>query len=392
MLLDLTTPGDEQHFNSISQGENMKNKVILSALVITLGLAQTGIADNADYQNSNAKAVFVMTNGAERNEVLSYRRQGDGSLKREGVFRTGGRGSGGTTDPLGSQGSLTLSQDHSVLLAVNAGSGEISSFLVNGPKLRLVDVKPSGGSAPVAVAESGNLIYVLNFAGNSNVVGFHLQDGYLRPIPKSIRYLTSANSGASSLAFSPDGRFLAATEKLNNNIDVFPVEADGTLGPLVVTKDPAAGLFAVTFAPDGALLSVETGGSTISSFLVESAGTLAPLTAGVPTLGAATCWHVVTPDGRFVYTSNSGTSTISAFAIAGAGLLTPLPGTVVASNPAGSTNLDIAISSDGKFLYTLNSGTGAVGMFAINADGTLKSLGTLGGLPISAGFNGIAAL
>jgi 6-phosphogluconolactonase (cycloisomerase 2 family) len=370
----------------------MQNKAILSALVLTLGLTQAGIADNADDQHSNAKAVFVMTNSAERNEILSYQRQRNGSLKQEGVFRTGGRGSGGTTDPLGSQGSLTLSQDHSVLLAVNAGSGQISSFLVNGPHLRLADVEPSGGSAPVAVAEWGNVVYVLNFAGNSNVTGFRLEDGHLRPIPNSIRYLTSDNSGASSLAFSPDGRFLAVTEKLNNNIDVFPVEADGTLGAMVVTKDAAAGLFAVTFAPDGALLSVETGGSTISSFLVESAGTLAPLSAGVPTLGKATCWHVVTPDGRFVYTSNSGSSTISAFAIAGAGLLTPLPGTVVASNPAGSTNLDIAISSDGKFLYSLNSGTGAVAIFAVNADGTLKALGTVGGLPVSAGLNGIAAL
>jgi 6-phosphogluconolactonase len=370
----------------------MKSRVILPALVFTLGLAQAGIADDAGYQHSNARAVFVMTNSAHRNEILSYQRQRDGNLKREGVFRTGGRGSGGTNDPLGSQGALTLTQDHSVLLAVNAGTGDISSFLVNGPHLRLVDVQPSGGSAPVAVAEWGNVVYVLNFAGNSNVVGFRLEDGCLRPIPNSIRYLTSDNSGASSLAFSPDGRFLAVTEKLNNKIDVFPVEADGTLGAMVVTNDPAAGLFAVTFAPDGALLSVETGGSTISSFLVEAAGSLAPLSAALPTLGKASCWEVVTPDGRFVYTSNAGTANISGFSITGAGLLTPLPGTVVASNPAGSTNLDITISSDGKFLYSLNSGTGALGIFAIRADGTLKALGAVGGLPISAGFNGIAAL
>jgi 6-phosphogluconolactonase (cycloisomerase 2 family) len=52
----------------------------------------------------------------------------------------------------------------------------------------------------------------------------------------------------------------------------------------------------------------------------------------------------------------------------------------------------MAISVDGKYLYTLNSGTGSVGVYGINSNGTLNSLGTIDGLPKSAGFNGIAAL
>ena len=72
--------------------------------------------------------------------------------------------------------------------------------------------------------------------------------------------------------------------------------------------------------------------------------------------------------------------------------LTPLPGTVVALNPTGSSNIDIAVSADGKFLYSLNAGSRAVGMFAINAgNGTLTDLGTIGGLLAAAGLNGIAA-
>jgi len=244
----------------------------------------------------------------------------------------------------------------------------------------------------VAVAQSGDLVYVLNFAGNSNVVGFHLNDGCLKRIPGSIRYLSSANSGASSLAFSPDGHWLVVTEKLNNNIDVFPVQSDGTLGPVVITKDSLAALFAIVFSPDGALLSVEAGAGTLSSYIVGPTGTLAPLSTGTPTLGSASCWQAVTPDGRFVYTSNAGSANISGFSISGAGSLTPLAGTIVGSNAASSANLDITVTGDGKFLYTLNSGTGAVGMFAINSNGTLKPLGGLGGLPPNTGFNGIAAL
>ena len=121
-------------------------------------------------------------------------------------------------------------------------------------------------------------------------------------------------------------------------------------------------------------------------------GTFSAVSASIPTLGAATCWQEVTPDGRFVYTSNSGSATISGFSIAANGALTPLSGTVVSTLPTGSVNLDIAISADGKFLSTLNSGTGTVNIFEINHDGSLTSLGDVGGLSASAGFNGIAAI
>src|SRR5271169_6728034 len=88
-------------------------------------------------QTSAAGAVFVMTNSAVRNEIITYKRAVDGSLLRGRTFQTGGRGSGGLTDPLASQGSLTLSQDHALLFAVNAGSGDISVFRVHGTNLTL---------------------------------------------------------------------------------------------------------------------------------------------------------------------------------------------------------------------------------------------------------------
>ena len=99
----------------------------------------------------------------------------------------------------------------------------------------------------------------------------------------------------------------------------------------------------------------------------------------------------MTPDGRFVYTSNAGTSSISGFEIGANGALTALPGTVVGVNPSGSANLDVAVSTDGTYLYSLNAGSGAIGLFKIEQDGHLTNLGTLGGLPAAAGLNGIAA-
>jgi 6-phosphogluconolactonase len=375
------------------------DKVVRMLLIagLAMGLASSRLSNAQDSDTHSTGAVFVMTNNVDKNEVVAYRRANGGALQESGRFATGGRGSGGNNDPLESQGSLTLSQDHSLLFAVNASSGSVSVFSVHGSGLSLVDKVISGGSEPNALAQHGNLVYVVNVGGSSNVVGFTLDHGKLKQIPNSTRFLSTNNSGAGGLAFSPDGRFLVVVERSTNDIDVFSVQGDGTLSPIVVNPSAGPGAFSVSFAPNGAALVSETGpsgvtdGSAISSYEIAANGTLSPISTSVPTLGTANCWNVVAPDGSFVYTSNAGSSTISGFAIANTGALTGLPGTVIGTNPEGSTNLDIAISSDGKFIYTLNSVAGAIGIFAVQKDGTLLNVGSASGVSPLSGFNGIAA-
>ena len=120
----------------------MKNKsrIITPLLALTL-TAQ--VAPHIYAQAADEHAVFAMTNSVEGNQIIAYSRADDGSLVERNHFATGGRGSGGTTDPLGSQGSLTLSQNHSLLFAVNAGTSDISVFRVKGASLALVKVVPS---------------------------------------------------------------------------------------------------------------------------------------------------------------------------------------------------------------------------------------------------------
>ncbi len=374
-------------------------KTIRTLFVVALAVA-AGLSVRSNAQTGHRRgAVFVMTNAADKNEIIAYKRNADGSLDRQSTVSTGGRGSGGTTDPLGSQGSLTLTQDSSFLLAVNAGSGEISVFQVDGANLALVDKVPCGGSEPVAVAQHGNLVYVLNAGAASNVTGFVLRpNGKLKQIPDSTSFLSTTNSGAASLAFSPDGEFLLVTEKLTGNIDAFHVQIDGTLGPITLNPSAGPGLFSVSFAPNGTVLASETGpaggvnASALSSYTLAPNGKLTVVSASVPTDGAATCWQATTPNGSFVFTDNAGSANLSGFSIGANGSLAPLSGTIAGTLPAGSTNLDVAITPNGKFLYTLDSGTGTIGIFAIGQDGTLTSLGEAGGLSESAGFNGIAAL
>src|SRR6185437_12302540 len=123
--------------------------------ICRVGIAVIGIVAAATTLSARAQTaretVFVMTNAANRNEVIAYRQSPDGHFAETNRYATGGRGSGGITDPLQSQGSLTLSGDHTLLFAANAGSGTISVFRVERSSLFLVDQVASGGSEPLAV-------------------------------------------------------------------------------------------------------------------------------------------------------------------------------------------------------------------------------------------------
>lgn len=368
------------------------------AVALFIG-ASTSPTYAADPHQTSGSSVFVMTNNATSNEILAYRPSDDGQFVLADRVATGGRGSGGLNDPLQSQGSLTLSGDHTLLFAVNSASGSVSSFrLVNGLPV-FVDQEPSGGAFPVAVAEHNHVVYVLSASGNGAVVAFNADPvGHLHEIPNSTTYLTTANSGGSSISVSPNGRWLVVIEKVPNQIDVLPIQSDGKLGTVVANVSATPGAFATNFTPNGQLVVSEnqpsdgSDTSTTSSYTINANGTLSAITQSIPTQGNGNCWNVITPNGRWVYVDNAGTFTIAGFSIAANGVLTPIDGTLLSELPGGAVNIDMTTSGDGKYLYEVNSGLGTIGVFGINSDGTLTPLGSIEGLPQAAGFNGIAAL
>lgn len=371
-------------------------KAIRSLSTITIGIGCLVPALLASAQTRGTETFFVMSNNADKNQVTEFVQNSDGTVVAEETFDTHGRGTGGVNDPLESQGSLTLSADHSLLFAANAGSGDISVFRIIGGQLIFVDKAPSGGSNPVAIAQSQNRVYVLNQGGAGSVVGFQIGfGGQLLPIPNSTAFLSANAVGGSSISISPNGQTLAVVERLTNNIDTFHINPNGTLGPIVVQPSAGVGAFSGRFAPDGKLIVSETGStlSAISSYTINSDGKLSAVTQSLSTNGDANCWNAITSNGAFVYASNAGSSTISGFSIGQGGALTALTSSsVVASNPENATNLDITTSGDGKFFYSLNAMVGTVGVFAIQPNGTLKEVNEISGFTAASGFNGIAAL
>ncbi|MEO8577926.1 MAG: beta-propeller fold lactonase family protein, partial [Gemmatimonadales bacterium] len=136
---------------------------------------------NASVANAAQGVVYTMSNAVAGNSVLSFNSAADGSLSAGPVYPTGGAGSGGG---LSSQGALILAANGRYLIAVNAGSNDISVFAVTAGGLRFVGVTASGGVRPVSVTERRGIAYVLNGGGTNNITGFTFDgDGNLALIP-----------------------------------------------------------------------------------------------------------------------------------------------------------------------------------------------------------------
>lgn len=348
---------------------------------------------NAAAAHGHGGAVFVETDSATANQVVTYQRAADGSLRTAGTYDTSGKGGvlgDSVVDHTASQGAVAYDARHRVLYAVNAGSDTVTVFAVDGTRLTRSQVIGSGGRFPVGVAVHGDRVYVLNARDGGSVQGFLSVAGRLVRVPSWHRSLgldASATpeftSTPGQVAVSPDGRQLLVTTKGNTNaVDVF------SLGPLgqpgwspTVNVLPNAVPFAMTFDRSGALVLAEAGPSVVATFTLRSDGRLAAIDSKA-TGQAATCW--VAAAGRFVYTGNAGSSSVSGYDVSGAGALTGLGNTA-----AGMGTVDLVASPDGRDLYVRSGADGTVHAFRVGADGSLSAIGAVS-VPDGVGGEGIA--
>ncbi|HEY5957247.1 MAG TPA: beta-propeller fold lactonase family protein, partial [Polyangiaceae bacterium] len=257
----------------------------------------TVAADEALLSRHGEGAVFTMSNAALGNKVLAFRRMQDGSLEKADEYPTGGLGSGAS---LGSQGSVTLSEDGRYLLVVNAGSDEISSFSVRGAQLTLRSRLPSGGSHPTSVAVRNHLTYVLNAGQDSNISGFWLDaGGRLAKIPGSTRTLSSPMPSAAQVAIAPKGLGVVVTEKATSLIDTFAFRHDGMLGTAVTHASSGSTPYGFDISDTGTLVISEAATGAASSYTLKGQNGFSTISGSIADNQKAPCWLVITKDGRF---------------------------------------------------------------------------------------------
>jgi len=350
----------------------------------------------------SAGAVYALTNQEAANAVAIFTRGADGKLTFVSTVPTGGKGVGEQQDGegLGSQGALAFSQDGKVLFAVNGGSGDISSFAVDGNGLTLIEKVMSNGPRPISLTVHNNLLYVLNYyrqrPGTGNITAFTIgTNNRLTPLANSTKPEGGTNNiDPGQLLFSPKGDVLALTEKATNRILTYTVGANGVASAPTAFASGGDAPFSLVFVNDGLLLTADNfgdaeGKGAASSFTVGDKGSLKLVSKAVPDKQTGACWIVATGDGKYAYVVNTGAATISGFRIGQGGTLALLNADGVTTR-TGTKPRDIALSRDSRFLYVLNSGEGTVEAFAVQSDGKLESLGEAGKFP-APGANGLIA-
>jgi 6-phosphogluconolactonase (cycloisomerase 2 family) len=352
-------------------------------------LLTLGSAAGVSAAGGGAGTVYTLSNAASGNTVLAFSRTAKGSLSALATYPTGGLGGG---SGLGSQGAVTITTDGDWLLAVNAGSDEITSFAIgSGGRLTWTDKIASGGDHPISVTEHDGLVYAVNDGGAGNIAGFTIDgSGDLSAVAGSSRPLSTAASAPAEIAFNPAGDTLTVSEKGTNRITTFAVLGDGRAAAPTWISSAGPTPFGFAFDAKGrAFVSEAAGGalnaSSLSSYAVGG-GAATLLDGPAATTETAACWVAVTNNGRFAYTANTGSGTVSGFGVSPDGSLALLDASGV-TGVTGGAPADLAFSVNSRFLYVRTGGINDIVAFQVAADGGLTSIGST---DLPAGTVGIA--
>jgi 6-phosphogluconolactonase len=245
---------------------------------------------------------------------------------------------------------------------------------------------PSGGGAPKSLTAHRGLVYVLNTEGPS-LMGFRLHEGGLEQVAGGPRALPEGSDPAQA-GFTPDGSGIVVTNRGTDLIALYPVDASGRLSEPVEQPSCGPTPYGFAFGIGCTLVVMEAfraqqGKAAASSYAVRS-GSIRQVSRSVGNGRSEICWAVVTPNGRYAFTTNFADGAVSRYALAADGSLS-LEDATAGIAVHGETGLrDADLSGDGRFMYVLNSDFRRIFGWAVGSDGTLLPIAAWDGLPPSA--------
>jgi 6-phosphogluconolactonase len=325
-------------------------------------------------------AVYVQTNRTP-NEVVAFRRAGNGSLEPIGSVATGGDGDG--SPHLQSQGSVVLTGDGQHLLVTNAASDDLSVFSVDTNASIELRERVHTGDIPRSVDEHDGLVVVLN-TGEPSLASFRLDSAGITPVEGG-RQALEADADPAQVAFGPDGSMVAITERGTDSIVTYEIASDGTFGASRAVASEGPTPYGFAFTSGGTLVVTEAfraekGAAAASSYAVVD-GSLEVRTSSVGNGRSEICWAVITPDDRFAFTTNYADGAVSRFGISADGSLLLEDATAGLSVDGVPGLRDEDLSDDGQFLYAIDADGGRIYGWSVGAGGALEPVGSWEGMP-----------
>ena len=366
--------------------------------VIGATMAGSGEADMRPARPTRELALYVgtYTSGASEGIYLYRFNLADGSLKHAG-----------TTSGVVNPSYLTLDHSRRFLYAVNeveefggAASGAVSAFAVDRKTgaLRFLNQRASKGGAPcyVSVAATGRFVLVANYIGGNIAVLPVQRDGGLGEAVDVEQHTGSSPAGkrqeahAHFIMLDRENRFAYVCDLGIDKVMVYRFDQRaGTLSlnaPPSYSSKPGAGPRHLAFHPRGRFVYVLNElNSTVSALALDPARgmlrelqTLSTLPEGFAGVNSGADIHL-TPDGKFLYTSNRGHDSLACFALdARTGTLRPVGHTPT----EGKTPRNFVIDPTGRYLLVANQKSDTIVAFRLDPrTGALSPTGQTASVP-----------
>jgi 6-phosphogluconolactonase (cycloisomerase 2 family) len=235
----------------------------------------------------------------------------------------------------------------------------------------------------ITISAPQNLLFVSN-SGDQTISVFQINPatGALTPaagspVPSG---LTLDLCQGISLAATPDGAFLMASS--NGQIQTFAIGAGGILTAAVTTANCCSPTIGMKISAHGQLLAVSNE-SSVSVYSINADGSLTP-SAGSPFPRSGTglvsgldfsCAGDRLYGGEASFAANTNTD---GWSVAPTGVLTPLAGSPFLG--AGTDGQIVLMSPDNSVLFTSDQFNNKINSSSVAADGSLKAIGSFGGV------------
>jgi 6-phosphogluconolactonase len=238
---------------------------------------------------------------------------------------------------------VSIDQTGAYVLVANYGSGHIAVYPVQsgGGLPAASQTILAGANAHQIVADPSNKFVVVPCLGDNKVAQYVLSAGALTA-NATPQLATAAGAGPRHIAFTPDGKHAYLINELNSTLQALAFDTTtGRLTSLQTVSTRAAGATGtntgaeVVVHPSGKFVyGSNRGDNNIAVFSIDATTAMVTLVANTSTQGMTPRNFTIDPTGKFLYVANQNSGTVVPFLIDGTtGKLTPTASSITVPTP-----------------------------------------------------------